>query len=167
MLSSSEARALVTRAPTARVRERLVTVASDVRPPADKEWRAITAWDRRFDGRFVWAATSTSVYCRPSCPARRPRRCTVLVLSTAAVAERQGYFSCARCHPEADASFVEGQSHGSARAHSRSPRTGAPPSDLVRPRELEPDLLPPQEKRAGLRVRGCTSSVTPSAPTSR
>jgi AraC family transcriptional regulator, regulatory protein of adaptative response / methylated-DNA-[protein]-cysteine methyltransferase len=79
------------------------TVPRDDRPPADEEWRAIAARERRLDGRFVWVALSTSIYCRPSCAARRPRRSAVLVLPTAAAAERQGYLSCARCHPETDA----------------------------------------------------------------
>jgi AraC family transcriptional regulator of adaptative response/methylated-DNA-[protein]-cysteine methyltransferase len=98
--------ARVTGASAVRMRSappRRSTVTPDVRAPLDEEWRAIAARDRSLDGCFVWAAASTSIYCRPSCPARRPRRATVLVLPTAAAAERRGYLSCARCHPETDA----------------------------------------------------------------
>jgi AraC family transcriptional regulator of adaptative response/methylated-DNA-[protein]-cysteine methyltransferase len=105
MLSSGTC-ARVAAAPTARTRSapsRRTAVTPDVRAPVDEEWRAIAARDRRSDGCFVWVAASTSIYCRPSCPARRPRRATVLVLPTAAAAERRSYFSCARCHPDSDA----------------------------------------------------------------
>src|ERR1700719_675370 len=37
-------------------------------------YRAVTARDARFDGWFVTAVSSTHIYCRPSCPARTPRR---------------------------------------------------------------------------------------------
>ena len=39
----------------------------------DPRWRALAARDRQADGSFVYAVTSTGVYCRPSCPSRRPR----------------------------------------------------------------------------------------------
>src|SRR4029077_8959360 len=45
---------------------------------SDRSWRAVRARDPRFDGRFVFAVRSTGIYCRPSCPARRPRRGNVL-----------------------------------------------------------------------------------------
>src|SRR4026208_968775 len=40
----------------------------------DQLWQAIMTRDARFDGQFVFAVSSTKVYCRPSCPSRRPRR---------------------------------------------------------------------------------------------
>jgi len=41
---------------------------------ADHAWEAVLSRDRRCDGRFVYAVSSTHVYCRPSCPSRRPIR---------------------------------------------------------------------------------------------
>jgi AraC family transcriptional regulator of adaptative response/methylated-DNA-[protein]-cysteine methyltransferase len=68
---------------------------------SDQDWLAISTRDRRSDGRFVWVALSTYIYCRPSCGARRPARRRVVVLPTAVLAERQGYSACRRCRPEA------------------------------------------------------------------
>src|SRR5207244_4000027 len=47
---------------------------------ADEEsrWHAVLARDPSFDGAFVYAVRSTGIYCRPWCPARRPRRQEVL-----------------------------------------------------------------------------------------
>jgi AraC family transcriptional regulator of adaptative response/methylated-DNA-[protein]-cysteine methyltransferase len=62
-------------------------------------WRAVVTKDRHFDGKFVYAAVTTRIYCRPSCPARNPHRRNTLIFSTSAEAEGQGYIACLRCHP--------------------------------------------------------------------
>jgi AraC family transcriptional regulator of adaptative response/methylated-DNA-[protein]-cysteine methyltransferase len=62
-------------------------------------WDAVLNKDRRYDGKFVYAAVTTSIYCRPSCPARNPQRRNTLIFVTATEAERQGYVACLRCHP--------------------------------------------------------------------
>src|SRR3984957_1909346 len=63
------------------------------------DWRAVVKKDRRYDGKFVYAAVTTRIYCRPSCPARNPHRRNTLIFLTATQPERQGYISCLRCHP--------------------------------------------------------------------
>jgi AraC family transcriptional regulator, regulatory protein of adaptative response / methylated-DNA-[protein]-cysteine methyltransferase len=68
----------------------------------DDAWEAIRKRDAQLDGAFVYVAVTTGIYCRPSCPARHPRRRNVLVLPTASDAELQGYMACRRCHPRAD-----------------------------------------------------------------
>ena len=65
-------------------------------------WRAVLARDPAADGRFVFAVRSTGIYCRPSCPARRPRRDQVSFYGGPAEAERAGYRACRRCHPRED-----------------------------------------------------------------
>jgi AraC family transcriptional regulator of adaptative response/methylated-DNA-[protein]-cysteine methyltransferase len=65
-------------------------------------WEAVLAKDRRMDGSFFYAVTSTGVYCRPSCPSRRPRRGNVLFFRAAADAEQAGYRPCRRCQPRAE-----------------------------------------------------------------
>lgn len=66
---------------------------------AARYWRATRARDPRADGTFVLAVRSTHIYCRPSCPARRPLRRNVTFYRTREEAERNGYRPCLRCHP--------------------------------------------------------------------
>jgi AraC family transcriptional regulator of adaptative response / DNA-3-methyladenine glycosylase II len=67
---------------------------------ADACFRAVTARDRRFDGRFFVAVTSTHIYCRPVCPVRPPKRRNMRFYSSAAGAEAAGFRPCLRCRPE-------------------------------------------------------------------
>jgi AraC family transcriptional regulator of adaptative response/methylated-DNA-[protein]-cysteine methyltransferase len=62
-------------------------------------WRATLARDSRADGSFVLAVRSTHIYCRPSCPARRPLRRNVIFYRTREEAEKNGYRACLRCRP--------------------------------------------------------------------
>jgi AraC family transcriptional regulator of adaptative response/methylated-DNA-[protein]-cysteine methyltransferase len=62
-------------------------------------WQAVLNRERRYDGQFVFAVRTTGVYCRPSCPARRPRRENVHFFDQPAEAEAAGYRPCQRCHP--------------------------------------------------------------------
>lgn len=63
-------------------------------------WQAVVSRDSQYDGQFVFAVRSTGVYCRPSCPARRPRREHVQFFDQPAQAEAAGFRPCLRCHPE-------------------------------------------------------------------
>lgn len=67
----------------------------------DAAWRAVLARDGSADGAFVYAVATTGVYCRPSCPSRRPRRENVVFFPAPADAEREGFRACARCGPAA------------------------------------------------------------------
>jgi AraC family transcriptional regulator, regulatory protein of adaptative response / methylated-DNA-[protein]-cysteine methyltransferase len=76
-------------------------MASD-KPRNDKNdgfWDAVSARDSSHDGEFVFAVSSTGVYCRPSCPARRPRRENVKFFSQPEQAEKAGFRECLRCRP--------------------------------------------------------------------
>jgi AraC family transcriptional regulator of adaptative response/methylated-DNA-[protein]-cysteine methyltransferase len=64
-------------------------------------WQAVLARDASQDGNFVFAVSSTGVYCRPSCAARRPRRENVTFFREPALAEKAGYRACLRCRPKA------------------------------------------------------------------
>jgi AraC family transcriptional regulator, regulatory protein of adaptative response / methylated-DNA-[protein]-cysteine methyltransferase len=67
----------------------------------DPHWQAVLARDAASDGRFVFAVSSTGVYCRPSCPAKRPRRENVTFFRRPQEAESAGYRECLRCRPKA------------------------------------------------------------------
>ncbi len=66
---------------------------------SDAQWQHVMARDARQDGRFVFAVRTTGVYCRPSCPSRRPRRDSVEFFANPKQAERAGYRACLRCKP--------------------------------------------------------------------
>jgi AraC family transcriptional regulator, regulatory protein of adaptative response / methylated-DNA-[protein]-cysteine methyltransferase len=74
--------------------------------PRDQEhhendrWQAVLARDAAHDGAFVFSVSSTGIYCRPSCPSRRPRRENVAFFETWDGAEKAGYRACLRCHPK-------------------------------------------------------------------
>ena len=82
------------------------------RPTNTEAWRAVAERDARYDGQFVYAVKSTHIYCRPSCPSRRPSPGNVTFYSAPADAERAGYRACKRCDPRAE----HGDTSGSARA---------------------------------------------------
>ncbi|TBU81230.1 bifunctional DNA-binding transcriptional regulator/O6-methylguanine-DNA methyltransferase Ada [Pseudomonas daroniae] len=63
-------------------------------------WQAVCDRDATQDGHFVFAVRSTGIYCRPSCPARRPRRENVSFHADSAAAEAAGYRPCKRCTPQ-------------------------------------------------------------------
>jgi AraC family transcriptional regulator of adaptative response/methylated-DNA-[protein]-cysteine methyltransferase len=67
---------------------------------AEAAWDAFARRDRAFEGRFVAAVTTTSIYCKPSCPARRPKRENVLFFESADEARGAGYRPCLRCRPD-------------------------------------------------------------------
>jgi AraC family transcriptional regulator of adaptative response/methylated-DNA-[protein]-cysteine methyltransferase len=62
-------------------------------------WRAVQERDASWDGMFVYAVRSTGVYCRPTCPSRRPRPENVRFYALPDAAERQGFRPCRRCAP--------------------------------------------------------------------
>jgi AraC family transcriptional regulator, regulatory protein of adaptative response / methylated-DNA-[protein]-cysteine methyltransferase len=65
-----------------------------------KAWQQVLERDTRADGQFFYAVKSTKVYCKPSCPSRRPTRKNVTFFPTAAAAEEAGYRACMRCEPD-------------------------------------------------------------------
>ncbi len=66
----------------------------------DAAWRAFEARDRHADGRFVGAVTTTGIYCKPSCPARHPKREHVMFYRTPEEARAAGFRACLRCKPD-------------------------------------------------------------------
>ena len=66
----------------------------------DTAWAAFDARDRAYEGRFIVAVTTTGIYCKPTCPARRPKREHVIFYPDADAARNAGYRACLRCKPD-------------------------------------------------------------------
>ncbi len=76
----------------------------------DQAWAAVLARDPAADAELVYAVTTTGVFCRPTCPSRRPARTNVVFFPDPAAAKAAGYRPCRRCRPlqrHADAGLVE------------------------------------------------------------
>ena len=65
-----------------------------------RAWQQVLARDTTADGQFFYAVKSTKIYCKPSCPSRKPTRKNVTFFPTAAAAEAAGYRPCLRCEPD-------------------------------------------------------------------
>jgi AraC family transcriptional regulator of adaptative response/methylated-DNA-[protein]-cysteine methyltransferase len=66
----------------------------------DTAWAAFMRRDRGWDGRVIGAVGTTGIYCKPSCPARRPKREHVIFFANAEEARAAGYRPCLRCKPD-------------------------------------------------------------------
>src|SRR5256885_11113839 len=62
-------------------------------------WESVLQRDHSADDRFLYGVTTTGIYCRPSCPSRRPKRHNVSFFSSVEAAERAGFRACQRCRP--------------------------------------------------------------------
>jgi AraC family transcriptional regulator, regulatory protein of adaptative response / methylated-DNA-[protein]-cysteine methyltransferase len=81
---------------------------ADITPQAaERYWKATLHRDIRADGSFFFAVRSTHIYCRPSCPARRPLRSNIVFFRTPQDAERHGFRACRRCRPKRQDSAIE------------------------------------------------------------
>jgi AraC family transcriptional regulator, regulatory protein of adaptative response / methylated-DNA-[protein]-cysteine methyltransferase len=86
-------------APIART-PRSEAVGNVSRLDPDTAWAAFMRRDRKWDGRIIGAVKTTGIYCKPSCPARRPKREHVEFFSVAEEARAAGYRPCLRCKPD-------------------------------------------------------------------
>jgi len=135
---------------------------SNVPPGAPgRYWRATISRDARADGTFVLAVRSTHIYCRPSCPARRPLRRNVVFFRTGAEAEQQGFRPCLRCRPNEIAGpvvLVERATRELAQCTEDGLRFGALAAKLgttaatLRRAFLQTTGLRPRDLSAGLRL---------------
>jgi AraC family transcriptional regulator of adaptative response/methylated-DNA-[protein]-cysteine methyltransferase len=79
-------------------RSQIVTNVSRLDP--DTAWAAFMRRDRDWDGRVIGAVKTTGIYCKPSCPARRPKREHVEFFATGEEARAAGFRACLRCKPD-------------------------------------------------------------------
>ncbi len=73
----------------------------------DERWDATVARDPAFDGQFYVCVATTGIYCRPSCPAKRPKREHVRFYDSAAEAKAAGFRACKRCKPDQPSLFAQ------------------------------------------------------------
>src|SRR5437764_948515 len=77
----------------------MITAAvTQISNPAEL-WDAVVARNRKFDGALYYGVSTTSIYCRPSCPSRRPKPENVQFFFDPESAERAGFRACLRCKP--------------------------------------------------------------------
>jgi len=74
-----------------------------------RRWQAVLARDSSLDTAFVYAVRSTGIYCRPSCPSRRPRRDQVAFFRQAEIAEQAGFRACLRCKPASNGNAAQSE----------------------------------------------------------
>ena len=125
---------------------------------------AVALHDSRMDGAFVYAVRSTGIYCRPSCPSRRPHTKQILLFVRPEAAEQAGFRACRRCHPrqarnnvQAElirrvCSEIEGNPDGSLSLRNLAVRTGLSATHLQRTFRRAMGITPRQYADA-LRVR--------------
>jgi len=75
-------------------------MATVTRLDPDTAWAAFMRRDRDWDGRVIGAVRTTGIYCKPSCPAKRPKREHVEFFNTNEEARAAGYRACFRCKPD-------------------------------------------------------------------
>lgn len=63
-------------------------------------WQAMQKRRPSTKENFFYAVRSTGIYCRPSCPSKRPRRDGVVFFRDSRAAELAGYRACRRCLPQ-------------------------------------------------------------------
>lgn len=108
-------------------------------------WRIVQARDTQFNGAFFFGVSTTKIYCKPSCAARRPRRENVEFFSTPEQAESAGFRACLRCRPRAEETrdaavemivraceLIEASGGGEVSLEHLGARLGVSPSHLQR-----------------------------------
>ena len=106
-------------------------------PPADVMFRAFESRDTDYDGVFVTAVRTTGIFCRPTCPARKPKRENVEFFSTVADALSAGYRACLRCRPMEPQGSTPGWARTLLEAVEADPARRWTDQDL-RGRQLDP-----------------------------
>jgi AraC family transcriptional regulator of adaptative response/methylated-DNA-[protein]-cysteine methyltransferase len=85
--------------PASQRSRRLTKLATPSLSPG-RQWQQVLERDANADGQFFYAVKSTKIYCRPSCPSRRPSKKNVTFFPSAAAAAAAGFRACKRCEPD-------------------------------------------------------------------
>ena len=77
----------------------MATMNLDLMPPVEEMYDALVQRDSHYEGVFVVGVITTGVFCRPTCPARKPKPENVRYFATCRDALQAGFRPCKRCHP--------------------------------------------------------------------
>ncbi len=77
-----------------------------------QKWQAVLERDARFQNDFVYAVPSTRVFCRSTCPSKRPKPEGVAFFDSAIEAKEAGFRACKRCKPEQPVALSTEQASG-------------------------------------------------------
>lgn len=135
---------------------------------ADREdyWQAVMGRDARFHSAFVYAVRSTGIYCRPTCPSRRPKRAQVMFFAVPEQAEKAGFRPCRRCRPTLPAGeelrkicrIIEGNLEGPITLAALGRQAGMSPHHLQR--SFKQALgVSPRQYADGLRLAALKTSL--------
>jgi len=157
----------------------MTTMARERTLSDDQAWAAVQDRDPRLDGRLFYGVASTGVYCRPSCPSRRPLRHNATFFTEPADAERAGYRPCLRCDPRGQRvdtppaavgkarDYLDGHFDEPVRLDALGREVGMSPHHLQRtfkkaygitPKEYQ-DVLRMQRLKSELRTGGSVTSA--------
>lgn len=125
-------------------------------------WQAVAERRRAADGAFVYAVKTTGIYCRPSCPSRRPQPDRVEFFLLPEAAERAGYRPCRRCRPDAVPLPIRSSS-ACARRAARSTRRSRRRGRCRRSRRSASGWAP-APTISSARSRGCSASRRANTP---
>lgn len=141
-------------------------------PELNELWEAVQRRDKSYEGRFVFAVTSTKVFCKPGCGSRTPRRENVQFFTATQDAVAAGFRPCLRCHPNAPSDtlipaicdFIAENLEGDTSLASLSQRFDLTPSHLQRRFKAALGITPrqyaQQEKLSRFKKTVKHSSVT-------
>jgi AraC family transcriptional regulator of adaptative response/methylated-DNA-[protein]-cysteine methyltransferase len=102
----------------------------------DELLQAIMARDARLDGTFVYGISSTRIYCRPSCPSKRPKQENITLFGTIEAASAAGFRACLRCRPDEFAARI-GEGEASLKGHELKAAAGVSARDLAENERME------------------------------
>src|SRR5713226_3153249 len=80
-------------------KERFIEMNDTRNNNEEGRWKAVLDRNSGCDGAFVYGVRSTGIYCRPSCPSRKPGREQVIFFTLPQAAEEAGFRPCRRCRP--------------------------------------------------------------------
>jgi AraC family transcriptional regulator of adaptative response/methylated-DNA-[protein]-cysteine methyltransferase len=111
----------------------------------DQFLQAVLERDAHFDGQFVYGVSSTHIFCRASCPSRRPKLENIVLFEGVEAAQSAGFRACQRCQPEKFAARLDAiadksrgeETMGGVSTHDFEAAMGISPRQLEEAKRVE------------------------------